>query len=275
MNRSVHRPLATVLRIPVDALCMESALERVRGLLELPGRNFVCCAAVHGIVEAQRNPALREAYDRAVMTIPDGMPLVWVGQHQGHHAMERVTGPDLMLEIFRRPEFSGMKHFLYGGEPGVADDLRRRFTARFPQAHIVGTFVPPFRELNAAEDQELEAAIESAKPDIIWVGLGCPKQEIFMSRYVPIVNARLMIGVGAAFNYHTGKLRDCAPWIKRAGLQWLHRLLQEPGRLWRRYLITNSTFIALILLQALGISVAKKPAKPRAGARTSGADARP
>jgi N-acetylglucosaminyldiphosphoundecaprenol N-acetyl-beta-D-mannosaminyltransferase len=187
---------------------------------------------------------------------------VWVGHRQGQHQMERVVGPDLMLEIFRRPEFSGVKHFLYGGEPGVAYELRKRFTERFPQAHIVGIFEPPFRELNAAEEHEFQAAVEATQPDIIWVGLGCPKQEIFMARYGSKVEARLMIGVGAAFNYHTGRLRDCAPWIKRAGLQWLHRLLQEPSRLWRRYLVTNSTFIALIFLQALGLRAAARPSVP-------------
>jgi N-acetylglucosaminyldiphosphoundecaprenol N-acetyl-beta-D-mannosaminyltransferase len=188
-----------------------------------------------------------------VMIVPDGMPLVWVGRMQGYEAMRRVTGPDLMLEVFRRKEFATVTHFLYGGREGVADDLRERMKARFPWAQIVGSWMPPFRALTAEEETQLVDRMRVLKPDILWVGISCPKQEQFMFRYLPLLQTKLMFGVGAAFDYHAGRIRDSAPWVKRAGLQWLHRLWQDPRRLWRRYLRNNSAFLWRLALQAAGL----------------------
>ncbi|RXH54194.1 WecB/TagA/CpsF family glycosyltransferase [Granulicella sibirica] len=251
MKTSSSRPVANVLGIPVDALDMESALARTQELLSTPGSHYICAAAVHGIVEAQRNPKLLAAYHGAALVLPDGMPLAWAGRSQGFAAMERVTGPDITIEVFRRPEFAGVTHFLYGGDQGVVEELRERLLQRFPSARIVGIYTPPFRDLNLDEERYMEDLLSTLKPDIVWVGIGCPKQELCMARYTRRWNARLMIGVGAAFDFHTGRLRDCAPWIKRAGLQWLHRLIQDPRRLWRRYLVTNCTFVYRMTLQAL------------------------
>jgi N-acetylglucosaminyldiphosphoundecaprenol N-acetyl-beta-D-mannosaminyltransferase len=254
MKLTERRPLAHVLGVDVDAVDMEGALAHVARALQESRKGYVCVAGVHGVMEAQRSPFVSQIYAGAEMTIPDGMPLVWVGRLQGHTSMERVTGPDLMLEIFRRQEFSDVTHFLYGGVEGVADQLRDKFTRQFPWVRIVGTSTPPFHDLSSIEEQQLVSRIGELKPDIIWIGLGCPKQERFMSRFSPILETKLMFGVGAAFDYHTGRIRDCADWIKRAGLQWLHRLLQDPRRLWSRYLRNNPTFIWLVALQILGLS---------------------
>jgi N-acetylglucosaminyldiphosphoundecaprenol N-acetyl-beta-D-mannosaminyltransferase len=204
------------------------------------------------------------------------MPLVWVGRLQGHSSMTRVTGPDIMLEIFSRREFASITHFLYGGIEGVADELREKLTRSYPWVRIVGACMPPFHDLSSSEERDLVQTIAQLKPDIIWVGLGCPKQEIFMSRYCGVLETKLLFGVGAAFDYHTGRIKDCHVLIKRMGLQWLDRLCQDPGRLWRRYLRNNPAFIWHILLQLSGLAsyppvraaVPSLPQKPHIERRT-------
>jgi len=262
----VH-PAASVLGIDVDALDMEGALSRVARALRDGRKGYVCVAGVHGIMEAHRSPEIAAVYDGAAMTIPDGMPLVWVGHMQGHASMRRVTGPDLMLEVFRRKEFAGVTHFLYGGVEGVAEELRDKLTAQFPWVRIVGTGMPPFEDLSAAEERDFLATIAELKPDIVWIGLGCPKQELFMARYLPLLETTLMLGVGAAFDYHTGRIRDCAEWIKLAGLQWLHRLLQDPRRLWRRYLRNNPAFVWHVAGQLIGLGRQGRLVRPEVRAR--------
>ena len=247
------RPAAQVLGVNVDAIDMDGALEHISTMLQSSQKGYICLAGVHGVMEARRSSQLAQVYSGSEMTIPDGMPLVWVGHIQGYTAMERVTGPDLMLEVFRRKEFSHVTHFLYGGVDSVADELRDKLRELFPWATIVGTYTPPFSEPSTSEQKELIATIGELKPDIIWVGIGCPRQEMFMARYLPLLETKLMFGVGAAFDYHTGRIRDCAEWIKRAGLQWLHRLIQDPRRLWRRYLRNNPAFLWHIAWQISGL----------------------
>jgi N-acetylglucosaminyldiphosphoundecaprenol N-acetyl-beta-D-mannosaminyltransferase len=242
-----------ILGIDIAAVDMEATLSRIAALLQESRKGYICAVSVHGVMEAHRSPRLAQSYSGSELTIPDGMPLVWVGWMQGHADMRRVTGPDLMIEVFRRREFAGVTHFLYGGVEGVAEDLRERLEARFPWVRIVGTATPPFHELSTVEQQELMTTISDLKPEIIWVGLGCPKQEIFMARCLPMLDTTLMFGVGAAFDFHTGRIRDCAQWIKLAGLQWLDRLLQDPQRLWRRYLRNNTAFLWHIGLELVGL----------------------
>lgn len=208
---------------------------------------YVCVTGVHGVMEAQRDPELLRILNRAVINTPDGMPLTWIGRLQGFAQMDRVFGPDFMMEICRISVERGYRHFLYGGNPGVAEELSERLQSKFPGLKIAGTLTPPFRNLTPEEEQELARQIAQVQPHILWVGLGTPKQERFMAQYVLRFNVPLMIGVGAAFDFHTGRIRDCPSWIKRAGLQWLHRLVQEPGRLWKRYLVNNSAFLWLSL----------------------------
>lgn len=253
MNHAHRRPFAHVLGVDIDALNMETTLAHIATLLREQRKSYVCVAGVHGVMEAQRSRQLAEVYAGSALNLPDGMPLTWVGRLQGHASMQRVSGPDLMLEVFRRPEFAHITHFLYGGVEGVAAELRDKLTRDFPWVRIVGASMPPFHDLSPAEQDDLVATIAKLKPDIFWIGLGCPKQELFMSRYLPLLDTRLMFGVGAAFDYHTGRIRDCALWIKRAGLQWLHRLLQNPRRMWRRNLRNNPAFLWHIALQLTGL----------------------
>jgi len=253
MNQASHHPLAHVLGVDIDALNMETALARIAVMVREKRKGYVCAAGVHGVMEAQRSRRVAEAYAASELNLPDGTPLAWVGRLQGHASMECVTGPDLMLEIFRRPEFANVTHFLYGGVEGVAAELRSRLAREFPWVCIVGAITPPFHDLSFDEQHDFVATIAELKPDIIWIGLGCPKQELFMSRYLPLLDTRLMFGVGAAFDFHTGRIRHCAPWIKRAGLHWLHRLIQNPRKLWRRNLFIIPTFLWHITLQLTGL----------------------
>jgi N-acetylglucosaminyldiphosphoundecaprenol N-acetyl-beta-D-mannosaminyltransferase len=167
--------------------------------------------------------------------------------------MQRVFGPDLMEEVCRRSAETGIRHFFYGGKPGVADELAEQLRRRFEGIKVVGTFAPPFRPLEGAEQIALERQLETALPDIVWVGLSTPKQEKFMAANFQRLSTTIMVGVGAAFDIHTGRLKDAPQWIKDAGLQWAHRLCQEPGRLWKRYLLNNSAFVAAIGLQIVGL----------------------
>lgn len=147
----------------------------------------------------------------------------------------------------------GYRNFLYGGKPGVAELLSETLQQRFPGLQVVGTYTPPFRNLTPEEEEEILAKVEQSKPHILWVGLSTPKQERFMAQYVDRLRVPLLIGVGAAFDYHTGQIRDCSDWIKRAGLQWLHRLMQDPRHLWRRYLRNNPAFLWHIAWQISGL----------------------
>lgn len=252
INRK-HRPFVNILGVPIEALDMKRAVSRVAEALRESQKGYVCMAGVHGIMEAQRDPSLIQIYAQSLMTAPDGTPTTWVGHWQGHHHMERVPGPDLMLEIIGGKEFANYTHYFYGGKDGVAEELREALTNRFPWIRIVGTFTPPFRELSTAEEQRFISDVHRCKPDIVWVGISTPKQEHFMSRYLSRLDTTLMFGVGAAFDFHTGRIQDCADWIKHAGLQWLDRLAQDPRHLWKRYLRNNPSFMFHIFLQMTGL----------------------
>jgi N-acetylglucosaminyldiphosphoundecaprenol N-acetyl-beta-D-mannosaminyltransferase len=253
MSRLKLRPVVKLLGTSVEALNMDLALKRIARALEARRKGYICMANVHGIMEARRDPELAAIYAGSLLTVPDGMPIVWVGRWQGRKKMQRVAGPDLMLEIFRRKEFAGCTHFLYGGEEHVAEQLRERFSRLYPWAQIVGTCTPPFRDLNAEEEHSLIARVRNLKPDIIWVGISTPKQERFMHRYLRLLDATLMFGVGAAYDFHTGRIQDSPQWVKTLGMQWLHRLLQDPRRLWKRYLRNNPAFLWHIALQLSGL----------------------
>ena len=262
MNNSNEDPRANVLGVSIDAVDMESALERIEFALDSERKGYICLAGVHGVMEAQRDPELAKIFAGAALAAPDGMPTVWVGRHQGHRAMERVAGPDLMFEVIRREEFRGLTHFLCGGKEGVAQELRDKLLDRFPFVKIVGVCTPPFGPMSLAEECEFIENIGRLRPDVVWVGISTPKQERFMARYLPLLETRLMFGVGAAFDFHTGRIADCAEWIKRCGMQWLDRLLQDPKHLWKRYLRNNPAFLFHIALQLTGLRT--YPPAPRA-----------
>jgi N-acetylglucosaminyldiphosphoundecaprenol N-acetyl-beta-D-mannosaminyltransferase len=232
----------TPLNIPLAVVAMQEAIQnRAKG--------YICVTGVHGVSEAQGNPAFRAILNGAFLNTPDGMPMVWLGRIDGHLEMDRVYGPDLLLQSCRVSRQVGWKHFFYGGAPGVAEQLAAALRERYPHLNVAGTYTPPFRPLNEEERNELRNKVAQARPDIIWVGLSTPKQEVFMAEALPWLDTALMVGVGAAFDLLSGRVRQAPRWIQRCGLEWLYRLFQEPRRLWRRYLTNNPIFAVRLLLQ--------------------------
>ena len=244
---------ANVLGVGISALNLDLAVAAVAQAVEQKAKGYVCVTGVHGVSEAQHDPAFRAILNQAFLNTPDGMPTVWMGRWQGFGDMARVYGPDLMLRVCELSQTRGWTHFLYGGAPGVADELKRRLEQRFPAIKIVGTYTPPFRPLTAEEEQELARVVETVKPDVFWVGLSTPKQEKFMAQHWQTLDATLFFGVGAAFDFHAGRVRQAPLWMQRTGLEWLFRLACDPGRLWKRYLKNNPLFIARALCQLAGI----------------------
>jgi N-acetylglucosaminyldiphosphoundecaprenol N-acetyl-beta-D-mannosaminyltransferase len=242
-----------VLGIGINAIGMAEAVNACDELIA-NGRGYVCVTGVHGVMEAQADAEFRSILKNSFLTVPDGMPIVWVGRLQGRHKIRRVYGPDFMIEVCRQSVAHGYRHFLYGGKEGVAEELAANLLERVPGLQIVGTYTPSFRSLTPDEERELSVIVAACRPDVFWVGLSTPKQERFMARYLNHLDTKVMIGVGAAFDVHTGHIKDAPMWIKAAGLQWLHRVLQEPRRLWRRYLVNNPKFILRIALQLGGIT---------------------
>ena len=233
-----------VLGVGISVLDQDRAREFLFDAVQKNERGYVTVTGVHGVSEAQRDPELMAIFNRALLVTPDGMPMVWMGRLQKHPSIRRVYGPDLMLNICEHSIEPGYSHFLYGGISGVAEDLKRQLELRFPGVKIVGTFTPPFRELNETEQHDLQERVRATQPDFFWVGLSTPKQEFFMAKYVPILaEAKIFVGVGAAFDLLTGRLPQAPVWVQRSGLEWLFRLVQEPKRLWRRYLLNNPIFV--------------------------------
>jgi N-acetylglucosaminyldiphosphoundecaprenol N-acetyl-beta-D-mannosaminyltransferase len=243
------RPRANVLGIGISAINLDSALAAIASALAQKARGYVCVTGVHGVMEAQRDAALRGILNRAFLNTPDGMPMVWVGWLEGFRDMDRVYGPDLMFRVCEFTRDKAYTHYLYGGAEGVAPALKQKLESRFPGLKIVGTYTPPFRSLNEREEADLRREISALKPDILWVGLSTPKQEKFMEAYRTKLEVTLMFGVGAAFDFHAGRVRQAPRWMQRSGLEWLFRLGCEPRRLWRRYLKNNPLFALRILGQ--------------------------
>jgi len=242
-------PRYNVLGVGVSALSLARATELIVGLRGQRQCGYVCVTGVHGVIESQDDAALKRIHNEAWLVTPDGMPLVWLGPR----GVTRVYGPDLMLAVCDAGRAAGLTHFFLGGAPGVAGALQEKLCARFPGLAVVGTFTPPFRPLDASELATLRATIARTRPDVMWVGLSTPKQERFMAEYLPKLNTTLMIGVGAAFDFHTGKVAQAPRWIQRSGLEWLFRLTREPKRLWKRYLKNNPLFLLRMALQITGL----------------------
>jgi len=243
-----------VLGVGVSVLDQDRAREFLFDALRQGKRGYVTVTGVHGVSEAQKDDGLREIFNRALLVTPDGMPMVWMGKMQGHPTIKRVYGPDLMLNLCEHSVAQGLSHFLYGGVPGVAEELRANLQERFPEIRVVGTFTPPFRRLNDSELHDLQAMVQGTRPDFFWVGLSTPTQERFMAQHLSVLpEAKIFIGVGAAFDLLIGRVRQAPPSLQKAGLEWLFRLTQEPKRLWKRYLVNNPLFVLRASAQLLGL----------------------
>jgi N-acetylglucosaminyldiphosphoundecaprenol N-acetyl-beta-D-mannosaminyltransferase len=244
---------ADVLGVKISAVDMNSAVNLADRWIAAGNPGYVCVTGAHGVIEAQSDPEFMRILNHAAITVPDGMPMAWVGWLQGHRTMDRVYGPDFMMALCKLSVERGYRNFLYGGKPGVAEQLRKSLLIKFPKLQLVGTYTPPFRALTPEEEEEIVKLVLDSEPHILWVGLGSPKQERFMARYHQRLRVPLLVGVGAAFDFHTGRLQECPDWVKRAGLQWVHRLMQDPKRLWKRYLNCVPAFLWHITLQLSGL----------------------
>lgn len=254
MNSTANNLRANVLGIGISAIDMDGALTMIASAIESGTKGYVCATGVHGVMEAQKDPALRTILNNSFLNLADGRPTSWVGRMQGLRRMRQVTGPNMMLRLCELSARTGYTHFFYGGNVGVAQQLKAAMVERFPGLQVVGVYSPPFRPLNPEEAAELCNMVSRLKPDIFWVGLSTPKQEKWIAEYIDRLESKLMFAVGAAFDIHTGRIKESPEWLKAMGLQWFHRLCQEPGRLWRRYLSSNSRFLAKIVLQLIGVS---------------------
>lgn len=248
-----EHPRVNVLGVGVSAVDMASAVDTIAGWIARREQHYVCVTPVNPVVEAQRDERLKRVLNASGLTVPDGMPLVWLCRWAGYRHVERVYGPDLMLQVCARAAREGYSAFLYGARPGVAEELAGVLCSRFPGLRIAGTFTPQGYPLPPAEDEQVVARINAAAPDIVWVGLGNPRQDFWVAEHAGRVEAPALIGVGAAFDFHTGRVKQAPRWMQRAGLEWLFRLSQEPRRLWRRYLIGNPLFVLHLLLMWTGL----------------------
>ena len=241
-----------VLGVGISALNMDLAVQGILEAIRQRRKGYVCITGVHGVMESQDDDSVRTALNRAMYCTPDGMPMVWLGRLAGRKEMRRVYGPDLMLRLCEISAAQGLRHFFYGGARGAAAELGAKLKERFPGMIVAGSYEPPFRPLTETEEAELIAQVRAAQPDLLWVGLSTPKQEKFMASYLPKLDATVLLGVGAAFDFHTGRVRQAPGWMQQLGLEWFFRLCMEPRRLWKRYLKNNPRFLFLVLLQALG-----------------------
>ena len=239
-------PLASqeVLGIPLALTDYTRTLDWIDAAVAARQRAFVCVAAVHTVMESQEDPQLREAVLASDFTVPDGQPLVWAMNLLGHNLSSRVYGPDLMERACERAARTGQRFFLYGGREAALHALHDELPRRYPGLRIAGVRPGPFRELSLGEADALAAELNAAEPDVIWVGLGVPLQEKWMASMRSRLEAPVLVGVGAAFDFHAGLKRQAPESLQRLGLEWAFRLMQEPRRLWRRYLRYNPRFVA-------------------------------
>lgn len=242
-----YEPRVDVLGIHVSATNLLETVQTFDRWIAAGDRQLVCVCDMNALLHARADDQLTEVYNTSGLTLPDGMPLVWAGKKAGFTKMERVCGPDLLERVMAEAARRGWSQYFYGGADGVAEQLRANFTAEHPDLKVAGVYSPPYRALTEAEDAEIVDRINQAGPDIVWVGLGAPKQERWMAEHRDRLDAAILIGVGAAFDFHTGRLDRAPGWMQRSGLEWSYRLYKEPRRLWRRYMLGIPRFGAAIL----------------------------
>jgi N-acetylglucosaminyldiphosphoundecaprenol N-acetyl-beta-D-mannosaminyltransferase len=240
------------LGVGIHAINIQDTLDVMDNWIEGNASGYICLAPIHSVMDAYRSPELRRVFNHSGLTAPDGMGIVWLLKLRGHAGAGRVYGPDLMLAALQHGIPLGHKHFLFGGEPGVVDDLERRLRHRFPEARIVGAVSPPFTGTGVPDDPESLRLITQARPDIVWVGLGSPKQDHWMADCRGKLQVPVLVGVGAAFDFLSGHKPQAPRWMQRSGLEWLFRLVTEPRRLWPRYR-WYPLFVLLALAQSLGL----------------------
>lgn len=242
MTNNSEIPTCRILGVQIAVVSMEKLVKYLQiHRKELQGQ-YICVSNVHTTVMAYEDAIYRSVQNGAALAIPDGGPLSSVAHRRGYTEMQRTTGPDLMEEIFSISVSNGYRHFFYGSTEETLERLKTNLETKYPGIQISGMFSPPFRKVTMQEDKEIISLINDTHPDFVWIGLGAPKQELWMAAHKGKIEG-LMIGVGAGFNYHAGELQRAPQWMQHCNLEWLYRLFQDPKRLFKRYLITNTKFI--------------------------------
>jgi N-acetylglucosaminyldiphosphoundecaprenol N-acetyl-beta-D-mannosaminyltransferase len=256
-QRFVPDPAAAhfpVLGVHVSAVQIPEVIRQVQAWIHARSYgHFVAVTGMHGIMEAQNDPRFMLILNAASLVVVDGMPLVWLGRWRGFPLHRRVYGPELLAEFCAQTSSLGFRHFFYGGKPGVPEELVNRLRSRLPALQVAGVYSPPFRSLTEEEDRNLVALINESRADIVWVGLSTPKQEKWMYEHKEKLRVPVLIGVGAAFDFHSGRVKQAPRWMRDHGLEWLFRLSTEPRRLWRRYILLGSRFVWLVTLELSGL----------------------
>jgi N-acetylglucosaminyldiphosphoundecaprenol N-acetyl-beta-D-mannosaminyltransferase len=236
-----------VLGVGISALSLDGVVNEIIRWIDNGERHYVCVTNVHTVIECQHDEELRRIHNASGLTTPDGMPIVWCLKRAGAVGVTRVYGPDLMLALSKPLAQSRRSVFLYGTTPRTLELLSARLASQFPGLRIAGSYAPPFRQLTPVEDADVVRLINESGADVVWVGLGAVKQEYWMATHRESLRASALIGVGAAFDFHAGVVKQAPLWMQRRGLEWIYRLCREPRRLWRRYLRTNPAFVAGIV----------------------------
>lgn len=231
-----------ILKTNICVTNMQETIAYIQAHLDELRGKYICVSNVHTTVIAYEDEEYRKIQNEAVMALPDGAPLSKYSREHGFPEAKRVTGPDLMLELFALSEEKGYRHFFYGSTQKTLDDMRVTIEQTYPKMQIAGMYSPPFRKMTPEEDAEAVKMINEANPDFIWVGLGAPKQEIWMAEHWNKVNG-VMFGVGAGFDYVAGYIKRAPMWMQKLSMEWFYRLLQDPTRLWKRYVVTNAKFM--------------------------------
>jgi len=239
-------PATRVLGVPISTINMGVAVRTILYWVKHRNAQYICVRDVHGIMRAQEDPALMAIHHGAGLITPDGMPLAWTLKARGYRDAGRVCGADLVAALCQASVSAGTRHYLYGGKPGVAERMEAKLIEMFPGLQIIGSSTPPFRPLTHEEDEAAIAEISAKQPDVVWVGLSTPKQEYWMRDHVSRIPGATLVGIGAAFDFYAGDVKRAPRWMHSSGLEWLHRLISEPRRLWRRYLILAPKFVMLM-----------------------------
>lgn len=247
------RQQVNIAGVNIDNLSLSEVLSRVDLLVRARVPSYIITPNVDHIVKWQKDDEFKEIYDRAALVLADGVPLLWAGHFLGTPIVEKVSGSDLLPQICEQSASKGYRLFFLGGRPGAADLAAKKLCQKFPGLQIAGTYCPPYGfEKDQKENDKIIGLIRAAKPDILFVGLGAPKQEKWIYRFYQVYQAPVSIGIGVTFEYISGMVRRAPVWMQKAGMEWSWRILMEPGRLWKRYLIDDMQFFPLILSQKLG-----------------------
>ena len=252
LQAAQYPPNQLILGVPISLVDLKTAVATILLWTKNRVANYVCIRDVHGLMISLRDPEVMNIHHAAGMVTPDGMPLVWISKWRSKLPVERVCGADLVDALCNDGQSRGLRHYFYGGKPGIAESMIRNLKAKYPDLVVAGFHTPPFRSLTEEEDAAIVDAINKSSAQVVWVGLSTPNQEFWTREHVGQINGATLIGVGAAFDFHSGAVTRAPKWMQKSGFEWLHRLLSEPRRLWRRYLVIAPAFVVKIVREEIG-----------------------